>query len=308
MEKNAGSEGNVGGSTSTLGAALLLTALLAGNAALASGVVFVRLVDTGPVAAGFWRLFLALPFLWALASYRQERPLAVPRKTVLLVAIAGLCFAADVAAWHIGIGMTRLGNAVLFANSGSLVLMVWGFVVAGLFPRFREWSAIAMALTGAALLLGRSLEISTTTLVGDLFSLMAGMFYAGYLLILQGARRSIGSWSLLFWSGAAGAPFLLALAFGLGEAIWPQVWWPIVALFVVNQLVGQGLMVYSLGHFPPLVIGLALLTQPAIAAVIGWSVFGEVLSVLDLAGMLLLGSALVVARVAQPSSPQRKLG
>ncbi|MEO0589654.1 MAG: DMT family transporter [Pseudomonadota bacterium] len=298
MEKDAGPQANLGERTSALRAGLLLAALLAGNAALALGVVFVRLVDTGPVAAGFWRLFLALPFLLMLASYRGERPLAVPRKTVALVAVAGLCFAADIAAWHIGIGMTRLGNAVLFANSGSLVLMVWGFVVAGLLPRFREWSAMAMALTGAGLLLGRSLEISTTTLAGDLFSLMAGMFYAGYLLILQDARRAIGSWSLLFWSGLAGAPFLLALAWGLGEAIWPQVWWPIVALFVVNQLVGQGLMVYSLGHFPPLIIGLALLTQPAIAAAMGYAMFGETLNVWDVVGMVLLGGALVVARVA----------
>ncbi|MEO1222310.1 MAG: EamA family transporter, partial [Pseudomonadota bacterium] len=62
------------------------------------------------------------------------------------------------------------------------------------------------------------------------------------------------------------------------------------------------LMVYSLGHFPPLMIGLALLTQPAIAAVIGYFAFDEVLSALDVVGMLLLGSALVVARVAQGRS------
>ncbi|NQX95093.1 MAG: DMT family transporter [Erythrobacter sp.] len=300
MEKDAAREEEVTTSGGALRAALLFAALLGGNFALASGVLFVRLVDTGPVAAGFWRLFLALPFLFAFASLRGERVLAVPRATIAVVAVAGLCFAADVAAWHIGIGMTRLGNAVLFANSGSLVLMVWGFVVAGLWPHFREWSAIAMALTGAGLLMGRSLEISTNTFVGDLLSLMAGMFYAGYLIILHKARRNLGSWSLLFWSGAAGTPFLLALAFGMGETIWPQVWWPIVALFVVNQLIGQGLMVYSLGHFTPLVIGLALLTQPAIAATIGFFMFGEVLGWLDIAGMLLLGSALVVARMAQP--------
>ena len=42
---------------------LLLLALFGGNVALAIGPWFVRLADTGPVAAGFWRLFLALPFL-----------------------------------------------------------------------------------------------------------------------------------------------------------------------------------------------------------------------------------------------------
>lgn len=279
--------------------ALLLAALLAGNCALAMGAVFVRLVDTGPVAAGFWRLFLALPFLLLFAKARGETVLSAKASAVVLIALGGLCFAADVAAWHIGIGMTRLSNAVLFANSGSLVLMVWGFVALGLGLRWREGAAIMLAIAGAAVLLGRSLEISEETLRGDLLSLFAGICYAGYLLILQDARQRMGSWSLLFWSGLAGAPFLFALSWGLGEVIWPRDWTPIVALFVVSQLVGQGLLVYSLGHFPPLVIGLALLTQPAVAAVVGWSVFGEVLGPLDVAGMVMLGSALVVARVAE---------
>jgi len=38
------------------------------------------------------------------------------------------------------------------------------------------------------------------------------------------------------------------------------------------------------------------LTQPAVAALIGYQVFGEVLTLLDIAGMVLLGSALVLAR------------
>ncbi len=75
---------------------------------------------------------------------------------------------------------------------------------------------------------------------------------------------------------------------------------PILVLFVTSQLIGQGLLVFSLGHFPPLVIGLALLTQPAVAALIGYARFGEVLMPLDVVGMVLLGSALVVARASRP--------
>ena len=40
----------------------------------------------------------------------------------------------------------------------------------------------------------------------------------------------------------------------------------VVGLAILSQIVGQGLLVYSLGFFPPLVIGMALLIQPAIAA------------------------------------------
>lgn len=278
-------------------AALLLAALLGGNVALALGPWLVRLTDTGPVSAAFWRMALALPFVVLFARVAGQRLRGIPLPTLALVAIGSVAFASDLASWHIGIGMTRLGNATLFGNAGSIVLLFWSFIIARTMPRGTEWLAIVFALAGAGLLLGRSLEISTTTFVGDLFCVAAGLLYAVYLLTLQGARGSFGAWSLLVWVSVFACPVLLALALALGEPVWPTDWTPIVVLFISSQLIGQGLMVYSLGHFPPLVIGLALLMQPAIAALVGYSVFGEVLSALDVIGMVLLGSALVVSRM-----------
>ncbi len=276
---------------------VLLAALLAGNAALATGPWLVRLADTGPVSAAFWRLFLALPFLIVLARVTGQALSGIPRRTLLLVALGAVAFGLDLSSWHIGIEQTRLGNATLFGNAGSIVLLFWTFIITRTVPRGMEWLAILFALGGAAILLGRSLEISTATLVGDLFCLAAGLFYAVYLLTLQDARKNIGAWSLLVWVSIFACPVILALALMRGEPVWPTDWTPIVILFITSQLVGQGLMVFSLRHFPPLIIGVALLTQPALAAVIGYYAFGEVLGALDIAGMVLLGSALVVARV-----------
>ncbi len=275
---------------------LLLLALFGGNVALAIGPWFVRLADTGPVAAGFWRLFLALPFLVLLARANGQRLTGMGAKTLALVALGAVTFALDLASWHIGIGMTRLGNATLFGNAGSIVLLFWGFITMRVLPKRLEWLAIVFALAGAAILMGRSLEISNATLIGDLFSVAAGLLYAVYLLTLQGARGSFGSWSLLVWVSLFGAPVLLVIALLLGEPVWPQAWGPVVGLFVLSQLVGQGLMVFALKYFPPLVVGLALLTQPAVASIYGWLAFGEVLSGVDIAGMVLVGAALAVSR------------
>jgi drug/metabolite transporter (DMT)-like permease len=275
---------------------VLLAALLGGNVALALGPWFVRMADTGPVAAGFWRLFLALPFLMLLAKANDQRLGGMGAKTLALVALGAVTFALDLASWHIGIGMTRLGNATLFGNAGSIVLLFWMFIAHRMLPRRLEWLAIIFALAGAAILMGRSLEISTATLVGDLFCLAAGLLYAVYLLTLQRARGQFGSWSLLVWVCLFGCPVLLAIALALGEPVWPTDWTPLIGLFIVSQLLGQGLLVYALGHFPPLVIGLALLTQPAVASLYGWLAFGEVLSALDIIGMALVGTALAVAR------------
>lgn len=310
MEKDAGHQAELETRPSTLRAALLFAALLGGNVALALGPWMVRLAenDTGPVSAAFWRMFLALPFLVLFARAAGQRLGGMPTKTLALVALGSVAFAGDLASWHIGIDMTRLGNATLFGNAGSIILLFWGFIIARTLPRGTEWLAILFALSGAGILLGRSLEISTQTFIGDLFCVTAGLLYAVYLLTLQGERGRFGSWSLLVWVSVFACPVLLVLALALGEPVWPTNWTPVVVLFVTSQLIGQGLLVYSLGHFPPLVIGLALLTQPAIAAAIGYSVFGERLTALDVAGMVLLGSALVVARVTQASSSQRKLG
>ncbi|HSF13656.1 MAG TPA: DMT family transporter, partial [Erythrobacter sp.] len=174
--------------------------------------------------------------------------------------------------------------------------LFWGFIVHRVVPGRLEALAIIFALGGAAILMGRSLEISHETLIGDLFSVAAGLLYAVYLLTLQGARGAFGSWSLLVWVSLFGAPVLLVIALALGEPVWPQAWGPVVGLFVLSQLIGQGLMVFSLKYFPPLVVGLALLTQPVVASIYGWLAFGEVLSGLDIVGMVLVGAALAVSR------------
>lgn len=275
---------------------LPLAALLLGNVALALGPWFVRVADTGPVAAGFWRMFLALPFLVLLARVSGQRLGGIGAGTLGLVALGSVTFALDLASWHVGIGMTRLGNAALFGNAGSIVLLFSGFIAARAMPRGLEGLAIVFACAGAAILMGRSLEISTATLVGDLFCLAAGLLYAVYLLTLQGARGVFGTWSLLVWVSLFACPVLLAIALALGEPVWPGDWRPVIGLFVVSQLVGQGLLVFAIKYFPPLVVGLALLTQPAVAALYGWLAFGELLSPLDIVGMLLVGAALAVSR------------
>ena len=269
------------------------------NAMLALGPWWVRMADSGPVSAAFWRVFLPLPILFGLAIANKQPLTKMPRRTFAMVIAAGLFFAVDLASWHIGIGMTRLGNATLFGNAGSIIVMVWALIALARRPRGSELLALAAALTGAAILFGRSLEISTRTLAGDLFCLFAGLCYAFYIIPLQKARESLGNWPLLAWSSLASAPLLLLIALLHGEPVWPQTWWPVIGLAAGSQLIGQGLLVYALRHVPPLIIGLTLLLQPVIGVAAGWMGFGEVLSLSDALGMALVAAALVIARMGE---------
>src|SRR5690242_20360346 len=113
---------------------LALAALLVANAALAFGPWFVRLADVGPVAVGFWRIALAMPVLLAIVLGSGWRPVGLGRSLWVALALGGLCFAADLASWHIGILRTTLANATLFGNSATLFYPIYGFVIARSLP------------------------------------------------------------------------------------------------------------------------------------------------------------------------------
>jgi drug/metabolite transporter (DMT)-like permease len=109
-------------------------------------------------------------------------------------------------------------------------------------------------------------------------------------------------WPVLAIATAAGALPLLGFALALGETVLPVDWTPVIALSVSSQLVGQGLLVYAMGHLSPVVVGLCFLTQPIASAAIGWAVYGEALSLGDGLGALLVCAALVLIRL-----PDRRL-
>jgi drug/metabolite transporter (DMT)-like permease len=272
-------------------------ALLLGNVALAFGPWLVRLADVGPVATGFWRLTLAAPFLFVLARAPGQRSAWPSRAIAGTILIAAVFYVLDLAAWNAGILMTKLGNATLFGNTGSFVFAIYGLWLAHRPPSARQAGALALAAGGAALLMGGSYELSPKNFTGDILALVAGLLYGGYLIFVERARTALKPLPLLLLATLFGIPMLLAISLGLGERIWPHDWTPLLIFALSSQVLGQGLLVYSIGTFPPLVVGLALLTQPAIAALIGWLAYREGLSLIDALGAVGIAAALVLVRL-----------
>lgn len=281
---------------------LAFPALILANLVLALGPWLVRLADVGPVAAGFWRLGIAAPVL-ALVALRQSRGTPFPGWAIIAaIAVGGLFFAADLAAWHGGILRTKLANATLFGNFASFLFAIYGFVLLRALPGRMQAFALLLAAAGTVLLLGRSFELSPEHLTGDLLTILAGLFYTFYLIAVDRARQTMAPMPVLAIATIAGAVPLLFFALALGETVMPANWTPVVALSISSQLIGQGLLVYAMGHLPPLVVGLCFLTQPIVSGAIGWAAFGERLSATDWIGAVMIGAALVLIRL-----PDRRL-
>lgn len=297
------------GASSKKADALPLAAMLVGNLALAFGPVFVRHADVGPVAAGFWRIALAIPFLLLLCPLaRQPMPRFGPggldRRLLGLIVVGGLLFAADLASWHVGILQTTLANATLFGNSATLMFPIYGFLIARAWPNRSQGLALLMALGGAVLLMGRSASLSREQLVGDLLCVLAGVLYTGYFIVMARARERMAPLPTLAISTIASAPPLLIAAWAFGERIWPTDWTALIGLALASQVLGQGLLAYAIGRLSPLVIGIGLLIQPIVAATLGWAWYDEIPGPLDFVGAVLIAIALVLVRREPKLAPQ----
>ncbi len=280
------------------GKGLAFAALILGNVAIAFGPLLVRNADTGPIASGFWRMALALPFLAFFAYRAGFRPAAVSPRTLWLLVFAGTAFGVDIIAWHIGIFHTKMANATLFANCASIILVFYGIYLARKLPGRMQLTAIFLAIAGGALLMGQSFELSPLNFIGDVLSLIGGLFYAVYLVVMIRVRGSTESWGALTLSSIIAALVMLPAAIIAGEQVLPGNWTPLIILALSSQVIGQGLLTYALSHFKPLIIGLALLLQPALSAATGWAAFDEALTALDLIGGVLVMAALVLVRLS----------
>ena len=270
--------------------------MLCGNVCLAFGPWLVRLAGVGPIASSFWRLALAAPALLLLTRVLRQ---PIPKLSAGMwgaLAAGGLFFAADLAAWHVGIFHTRIANATMFGNSSSFLFAAYGFLVARTRPGRNQTLALVLAAVGTALLLGRSYELSSRYLVGDLLCMLAGLLYTGYLIVMGRARALLAPLPALAISTIAGLLPLLLFAWAMGDRMIPADWTPLILLAIGSQILGQGLMIFSIGHLTPVAFGLGLLTQPVIGATIGWLAYDERLSALDLLGAVIIGAALILVR------------
>lgn len=278
-------------------------AAIVANVSLAFGPWFVRLADVGPAAAAFWRMAIALPVLIAIMFASGWRPRDTGRGLWVGLAVGGLCFAADLASWHAGILRTTLANATLFGNSATLIFPIYGFIVARALPTRRQGGALALAVAGGTLLLGRSYQLDPRHLGGDLLCLLAGILYSGYFMLMARARETLAPVPALALSMLFGIAPLLVFALMLGESVWPHAWGPLIGLALGSQLIGQGLMIYAIGKLSPLAVGIALLIQPVVGALIGRLAYGEHLGAAELGGAAMVAAALVLVRQPRVVAP-----
>ena len=280
-----------------------LAALLAGATAIATSALFVKVSEAGPVATAFWRVALALPFLWSwsLIEQRGRHAASFAADRRMMIA-AGLFFAGDLAVWHWSIVLTTVANATLLANLAPIFVTLAAWLIFSRRPSGIFVVGLATALAGTATLLGGDFRLGGMELLGDFLGVVTAMFYAAYQLAVTRLRARAATSSIMAWSGLVTAAALLPVALASGEQILPLTligWIKLIGLAVIAQVAGQSLIAYAMAHLPPTFSSVGLLLQPVMAAVFAWILLGERLGSIEIAGGVVVLIGILVAHQSE---------
>jgi drug/metabolite transporter (DMT)-like permease len=271
-----------------------------GAFAMGASPIFVRLTDVGPQASAFWRTFLALPFLWLWMRIEERELIARPALRIdAAIVLVGACFAGDLFFWHLAIFNTTVANATFFAVTAPVFVVVGAFLFLGERSDARVFAGLASCLAGGVALIGESLEVDPARLVGDFYGIVTAFFFGAYVLAVRHARTRHGAARLIFLSTVVTAALLLVSAVLIPQPILPRTIESasaLLALAVVSQSAGVGLLALALGSLPAVFSSLVIFLEAVAAAALGWIVLGETLSLVQALGGLLILLGIFVAR------------
>jgi drug/metabolite transporter (DMT)-like permease len=278
-------------------AAAAFACLVLGAIAVGASPIFVRFADVGPYASAFWRTFLALPFLWAWARIetRTERATAFDRPVLL----AGLFFAGDLFFWHLAILGTTVANATFLATTAPIWVALGAWLVLAEAVGRRVLIGLALCILGGFALLGESYGFVPQRLMGDLYGLATAVFFGSYVLAVRAARARHGAAALMFASTAITAALLFVIACLLEPRILPQSMPGVAALLalaLISQVGGQGLVAVALGTLPATFSSLVIFLEAIAAASFGWLLLNEPLGLLQALGGVLILFGIWIAR------------
>ncbi len=287
-------------------------ALLGGALAMGISPIFVRLSDVGPFASAFYRVFLALPVLyaWMRLEQRNGRIAAPVRGFSPAVVATALAFTGDLLVWHLAILNTSIANSTFFATTAPVWVGLIGWIALG--RRVAPMTVIGLffCLLGGGALVWQSLALSPDHLVGDFYAGLTAVFFGIYFLTVEWARRTEGAATITFRMSLITAALLAVVALGAhlfyGQRLFPSDaagWLVLICLATISHAGGQGLLSYALGSLPSMFSSLVIFLEALAAAALAWAILGEAVSPLQgLGGIaILFGIWLARPRAKQPT-------
>lgn len=289
-----------------LGLAIALVSI-----ACASILVVIAERSMSPGAIAFNRLLIAGIVFALWQSWPSQRnknrstePLADQHpnrwRIMGIFVLAGCSFAGSLgcAAWSLT--QTTVANSTLLNNLMPLFTTLGAWLLLGQQFNRRFVIGLAVAIVGVITIGIQDLHLADAQLTGDAAALLAAIFLAITLLCVERLRIHYSTAATMAGLSFIGAAFLLPFVFLSSDRLFPNnatCSLAVVALALISQVVGHGLLTYSLKSFSSSLVSVLMLAIPVMSSLLAAVLFGQHLGwVNSIAfGIVLIGIYLAIS-------------
>jgi len=285
-----------------------LAAVLWGTGGLA-GAALAESADLTPLTVAAYRLFCGGGLLLlTLAVTGALRGLARSRAALLRILVTALLAALYQASYFAAVQRAGVAVATLIALGAAPLLVAVGTAVSSrLLPSAQTVVALALALVGLVLLVGRPSAAGPGAAAGALLALLAAAAFATMTGLNRRGVPGLAPMPLAATAFTLGGILLLPVAAvvgpGLGLPVDADGWLLLAFLAVVPTAAAYAAYFTGLRRVPATTAALLALLEPLTATIGAVLLRGERLGVAGLVGALLLGGAVVVLRPRPARSP-----
>jgi drug/metabolite transporter (DMT)-like permease len=275
--------------------------------ALSSGMSSLRLTEARCAGACLGLLLIVL--------VRSPAALRISRAEVLRLAVFGVCGVALVQLFYfLAIHRLAIGIALLIQYLGPLLVAIYARTFGHEHVRRRIWAALALSLTGLALMVELWQGVALDGL-GVVFALISAVIFAAYLLLAEyevGLRDpvSLMAWGFFFatvfwtvvqpwWSFPVGRVAKTVSLQGRLTDWHLPVWALVLWVVVLGSIVPFVLIVGALRHVSATRVGIAAMLEPVVATIVAWAWLRETLTPVQLAGAGVVLAAILLAQTAR---------
>lgn len=276
-------------------------ALIVAVVAISFAAIFLKLAEpTHALTRSGLRLMMAAAMLLpaVVRGWRRGRLQPVAK----WAALAGLLYAVHFSAWIGSLDLTTVAASVTLVTATPLILAVVGVATGRDRPEGRLWVSLLLGAAGVAIIGGADLSLSGRALAGDGLALAGAAAIAGFLLLVRRLGPSLDVWAFMGLACAVGGVLVMAVAAIAGVGLTAASPGALLYIFLsalIPQLVGHGLLTWSLRYTTPTVVGLATLGEPVGSTLLAWVWLGEAAPAVVLVGCAVVLVSLILA-LARP--------
>lgn len=289
--------------------ALSLGILTVAVIALAFSPIFTKLseIELSPTATIFNRLWIATIIIsgWQFIKAPAKFDLITPTESISdrtqqgWLFLASFCATVSAVLWAMSLIHTSVASSTVLRSFTPIFISLGAWLI--LKQRFNRQFIVGMMLSivGAFAIGWDDLQLGKDYLTGDGIALVSAALHGANILIIGYLRdRGCTTEKILLWRCASGTLVVLPLCL-TDTYLFPlslQGWLTIIALAIVCQTFGQGLLVYSLKQFSSSFVGIFTLLKPLITALLAWAIFAETISITSGIALILILAGIYLAK------------